>query len=77
MDLKHAVIAAVMGVCFALCVVAVSTRSIRFRYYPSIKFSGVSALSIAGCAALFILCMLPVFLNIKEDIQWRFLRSRV
>lgn len=76
-DGRDAVFAIVMGICFIVSVIACATGSIRFRFYPSIKYSGMSLLWVFGCAAFLILCLLPVFLNIKEDIQWRYLRSKI
>lgn len=41
------------------------------KFFPSIKFTELSFFSIAIYIAYFILCMLPVFINIMEEVKWR------
>ncbi|NEU30992.1 energy-coupling factor transporter transmembrane protein EcfT [bacterium LRH843] len=47
------------------------------RFYPSIKFSNFTALSIFINIAYFILCMLPVIINIQEAVKWKHLQSKM
>ena len=62
---------------FALSVAAIALKRIWFRFYPSIKYEGLSPLALAGFIAFLILCMIPVLLNVKESISWRLLRSKI
>lgn len=48
-----------------------------FRFYPVIYYSELSLLSISFFAAYFLLCALPLIINIKEDRKWRYLRSKI
>lgn len=70
-------LSAVIAASLAVSIAAIALKEIRFRYYPSIAYSGGSPLAWAGYAAFFILCTTPVLLNLKEAIEWRILRSRI
>lgn len=76
-DKRDAVISAIMLAGFVLIVTAAALKRISFRFYPSVKYSGVSALGVIGLAAFLILCFIPVLLNVKENISWRLLRSKL
>ncbi|MBO4563203.1 MAG: energy-coupling factor transporter transmembrane protein EcfT [Clostridia bacterium] len=76
-DRRDAVMGILMAVCFALSAAAMATKHIWFRFYPSVKYSGTDAFSVIGYAAFLILCMLPVILNVKENAEWRIIRSRL
>lgn len=76
-DSRDAALSVILGVCFILSAAAMTLKHIRFRCYPSILFIGTDALAAAGYAAFALFCAAPVILNLKEDIEWRFLRSRI
>ncbi|MBO4847746.1 MAG: energy-coupling factor transporter transmembrane protein EcfT [Clostridia bacterium] len=65
-DRRDAVLGISMLVCFALSAAAMATGHIRFRFYPSVKYSPADALSLIGYAAFLILCITPLLLNIWE-----------
>jgi energy-coupling factor transport system permease protein len=76
-DARDAVLSAILGCSFILSAAAMAFKHIRFRCYPSILFIGTDALAAAGYAAFALFCAAPVILNLKEDIEWRFLKSRI
>lgn len=41
------------------------------RYFPSIKMRGISFFSIIVYIAYFALCMMPVIINVMEEIKWK------
>lgn len=45
------------------------------RFFPSIRLVKVTIFSIGIYCAYFILCMLPVFINIMENIKWKCIQS--
>ncbi len=59
----------------ALAVVGI-TRS-HVDYYPTITMQLGDPLSIAGCIGFGMLTLLPIILNTKEAIRWRYLRSEI
>ncbi|PYG87394.1 energy-coupling factor transport system permease protein [Ruminiclostridium sufflavum DSM 19573] len=46
------------------------------RFFPSISAARISFFSIGVFCAYLILCMLPVFINIAENIKWKYIKSR-
>lgn len=46
------------------------------RFFPSIKLAKVTFLSVVVYSAYFILCMLPVIINISEEVKWRHIQSK-
>ena len=74
---RDAVMLAGLLAVFALSAAAIAAKHIRFRFYPSIKYAPTDALSVIGFIAFALLCTAPVLLNIKENILWRLLKSRI
>ena len=48
-----------------------------FRYFPSIKGMSMGAYAVSLYIAYFALGIMPLFINIREDIKWRSIRSRI
>ena len=53
-----------MGLCFT-------------QYFPMIKLAAVSPLGILIYISYFILCFLPIIINVKEELKWRRLQSEI
>ncbi|NOV04325.1 energy-coupling factor transporter transmembrane component T [Paenibacillus planticolens] len=47
------------------------------RYFPSIHVKAISPLSVVVYIAYTILCLMPVIIQIVEEIKWRFMTSRI
>ena len=47
------------------------------RFFPSIKAVNISLFSVSIYVVYFILCMLPVFINIMEEIKWKYIKSKI
>lgn len=47
------------------------------RYYPYVELAEVTLGACIVYGAWFLLCFLPVLLDIKEEIQWRHLQSKI
>lgn len=47
------------------------------RFYPSIRFTEVTFFSYSIYTAYFILCMLPVIINIMEEVKWKHIQSEI
>lgn len=46
------------------------------RYFPSIKYKPITAVSFMVYVTYFLLCMLPVILNTLEEWKWNYIESR-
>ena len=67
----------ILFVCFGVSVAAMASKAISFRFYPSIKYSGAGPLAWLGFAAFSALCLLPVLIDVKENIRWHVLSSKI
>ncbi|WP_139995079.1 energy-coupling factor transporter transmembrane component T [Paenibacillus paridis] len=47
------------------------------RFFPSVKWLAVTPRSIAVYIAYFGLCMVPVIINVVEDMKWKRIESRI
>ncbi|GCD10971.1 energy-coupling factor transporter transmembrane component T [Clostridium tagluense] len=47
------------------------------RFFPSMKIKNITFFSITIYISYFILCILPVSINIAEVIKWKHIRSRI
>lgn len=57
---------------------ALALGKLEFRFYPAIRLADADALAVAAYAAFGLIAFLPVFLEIKETIQWKVCyRSRI
>lgn len=74
---RDAVMGSLLLLAFALSVWAVAARRIYFRFYPSIKTVPADALCVIGFIAFALLCLAPVLVNLKENILWRLLKSKI
>ena len=50
---------------------------ISFRYFPTMKGEGLSLFGASIFAAYFVLCMLPVIIEIGEVRKWKAIRSKI
>ena len=72
--------AAAMGfvlVCGGYIVVGAMLGGLAFRYFPTVKGVGAAAYSLSLFAAYFALGLMPLLLNMKEDMKWKALAARV
>ncbi|TCU75737.1 energy-coupling factor transport system permease protein [Tissierella praeacuta] len=47
------------------------------RFFPSIKIMEITSFSIIVYIAYFILCMIPVIINLQEARKWKYIESRI
>lgn len=49
----------------------------RFSFYPSIEMAEVTPFAISVFAAYFILCIIPIIIELKEMRKWKSLKSKI
>lgn len=74
---RDAILGALMLAAFGISCAAAASKHISFRFYPSIKYAPADWLSVLGFAAFAALCLAPAILDLKEDISWRLLKSKI
>ena len=68
---------AVMLVAVACITVGFITGADYYSYYPTLMRIDFDALVIMTVVALAVVMLMPVVLQIKEEIQWRYLKSKI
>lgn len=52
-------------------------KEIKFEYYPAIKMSDLTLSGITGYLAYAVLVFIPVIIEVKEVLKWKYLRSKI
>lgn len=71
-----AVFAVIMGLIIIVLDGSITGHN-TMRFFPSIKAVKVTVYSAGVYMAYFVLCMLPVFITIAEEIRWKHIESRI
>ncbi|MDR0405399.1 MAG: energy-coupling factor transporter transmembrane protein EcfT [Clostridiales bacterium] len=66
-----------LAVCGALILGGAAVGGLYFRYFPTVKGVGSGALSVSLYAVYAALCVMPVIINLREDLKWRVIRSKI
>jgi len=67
-----------LAVSLSLAAVFVAvTHWLEYTFYPALSFPEITPVNFAGYAAFTVLVLLPTVTEIKEDIKWKHLRSRI
>jgi len=61
----------------AYVIAGAAAGGLAFRYFPTIKGAGAAAYTISLFAAYAGLCIMPVILNIREDLKWKAIQSKI
>ena len=49
----------------------------QFEFFPSVRFNSITLQSMSVFLAYFILCILPIIIEIKEAYKWKLLKSKI
>lgn len=71
-----AVFTVIMGLVTIVLVGSITGHN-TMRFFPSIKAAKFTFPCIIIYCAYFVLCMLPVFINIVEDTKWKHIESKI
>ena len=56
--------------CGGYIIIGAFLNGLRWRYYPTIQGAGAGLYSMTLYGAYFALCLMPVFLDVREDRRW-------
>ncbi len=76
-DTRDRILTALMSVMALVVLGGIVTKSVYFRYYPMIAMNKAHPGAIAVYLCYGALCLLPVVINIAEDIKWHYLKSKI
>jgi len=77
LDRRDAYAAAYMLVCAAIVIAGAVMGAYHFRYSPTIRGQWDGALTISVFIAHFALCVFPLIVNLKEDLVWKSMESKI
>ena len=63
--------------CLAILICGIINKALSFNYFPSFNFTPVSLKTIPFYIVYFSLCITPVIINLKEEIKWKTLASKI
>lgn len=67
-----------LGICLCLGAVTITSVSgLEFKYYPAIVAPKLTVRSLATYIAYGILAILPVLIEVKEVLKWKYLKSKI
>ncbi|RKP58330.1 energy-coupling factor transporter transmembrane protein EcfT [Cohnella endophytica] len=75
-DYRDGIAIAVMSGLIAFILVGAALGENTIRYFPSIHVKESSPFSMTVYAAYFVLCVMPVVIQIVEEIKWKSIASR-
>ena len=64
-------------VCAAVIITCAALNTFSFRYYPTVRGVWTGAAATAAFAAYFALGVFPLVINVKEDIVWKSIGSKI
>ena len=48
-----------------------------FRYYPTLKAAALTLYTISLFVSHAVLCLMPLILNLREDLTWKAIQSKI
>lgn len=76
-DNRDKAVLSIMTGFIAIVAIGVVMGQAAMRFFPSLKMVEMSPFSLVVYAAYFVLCMLPVIINLAEGLKWKFIESRM
>lgn len=66
-----------IGLLAVFVIISACAGRFEFRYYPSIKGERITFQTVFAFAAYFLLCVIPIIIEIKEAYRWKVLKSKI
>jgi energy-coupling factor transport system permease protein len=76
-DTRDATLTAVIILMFAVTIVSIKKQIISITYFPAYVINDSGGLTIIIYTGYAVICLLPLILDIREDIIWRSLRLKI
>lgn len=61
----------------AVVIFALATDKLRFEFYPSISYSDFNVYTISAIIAFILLCAIPLIIECKEALRWKYYKSKI
>lgn len=74
-DQRDRWIMSIMVACIVLILIGAAQGMSTIRFFPSIRFTEVSMFRLFVYGAYLLLCVLPIFITIQEELKWKRIES--
>ena len=76
-DSRDRLVCTIMAVMAVIVIGGIMTKTVHFLYYPMIVMNESTVWSFLVYFCYGALCLLPLLMNVIEDIKWRYLTSKI
>ncbi len=76
-DSRDKLLCGFMGLMGLAVIAGIATKTVRFLYYPMVVMNDLTAGAVFCYVCYGMLCLLPVLMNVIEDIKWHYLKSKI
>ncbi len=76
-DSRDKVLCGIMAAMGIVVIGGIATKTVRFLYYPMVTMNGINFGSVLVYVCYGALCLLPLMMNVIEDIKWHYLKSKI
>ena len=76
-DTRDRIMVTVMGLMGLVVMLGIVTKTVRFLYYPMILINEHTIWAVLVYLSYGSLCLLPLLMNVVEDIKWHYLKSKI
>lgn len=75
-DRRDVIVLTILTALATVVLAGAAWGSNSIRFFPSIAVKGYSPFGAAAYVAYFVVCLLPVMLQVMEEVKWRFIESK-
>lgn len=76
-DSRDKIMCAILVVMGLAVFCGIVTKTVRFLYYPMVVINDINLGSVLVYVCYGALCLLPLMMNVIEDIKWHYLKSKI
>ena len=76
-DSRDKIMCAILVVMGLVVFCGIVTKTVRFLYYPMVVINDINLGSVLVYVCYGALCLLPLMMNVIEDIKWHYLKSKI
>ncbi len=76
-DSRDKLLCGFMGLMGLAVIAGIATKTVRFLYYPMVVMNDLTVGAVFCYVCYGMLCLLPVLMNVIEDIKWHYLKSKI
>jgi energy-coupling factor transport system permease protein len=76
-DSRDKIITLIIILLNLVLVLGIIAGRVYIRFYPTIKIADLSFKNIIIFACYFIICFIPIIIDIREDLKWKYLKSTI